>query len=225
MKPTLRPIAQDVWCADRPFRIGPVPLGTRMTVLRLRGGLFLHSPVPADPETRRAVDALGSVHHVVAPSKVHHLYAGEWQQAYPDAQLHGAPGLSGKRPDLRFDDVLSDEPPQGWAGVVDQVVVRGAPIMNEVAFCHRPSRTLLLTDLAMNFGEVDSFWLRLWALLTDMRGFGPNRIVRFALRDRAAARASLDRILALDFDRVIVTHGTVLEGGGKDALRRAYAWL
>ena len=38
-------------------------------------------------------------------------------------------------------------------------------------------------------------------------------------------RASLDRILAWDFDRVVVTHGDVLESGGKQALRQAFSWL
>jgi hypothetical protein len=32
-------------------------------------------------------------------------------------------------------------------------------------------------------------------------------------------------VLAWDFDRVTVTHGEPLETGGKEALRRAYAWL
>jgi len=225
VKPTLRPIAEDVFCADRPLRIGPVDIGTRMTVLRVRGALFLHSPVPADPATRRAVDELGPVQWIVAPSRVHHLYAGEWKRAYPEARLYGAPGLPAKRNDLDFDAVLDDEPPIGWQGAIDQVVFEGAPAMSEVVFCHRRSRTLLLTDLAMNFRDPRSLWLKLWILLTDSRGFGPSRIVRFTIRDRAAARASMDRILALDFDRITLTHGAVLESGGKEALRRAWEWL
>jgi hypothetical protein len=45
------------------------------------------------------------------------------------------------------------------------------------------------------------------------------------VRDRAAARRSLETILAWDFDRVVVTHGRALETGGREALRRAFAWL
>jgi hypothetical protein len=55
--------------------------------------------------------------------------------------------------------------------------------------------------------------------------FGPHRIVRAFVRDRAAARRSLERILAWDFDRVIVSHGDVLETGGRAALERGFAWL
>jgi hypothetical protein len=35
----------------------------------------------------------------------------------------------------------------------------------------------------------------------------------------------MERILAWDFDRVIVAHGDVLDRSGQDALRRGYAWL
>jgi hypothetical protein len=38
-------------------------------------------------------------------------------------------------------------------------------------------------------------------------------------------RASLDRILAWDFDRVTVAHGEILETGGHAALRTSFAWL
>ena len=40
-----------------------------------------------------------------------------------------------------------------------------------------------------------------------------------------AARQALERILAWDFDRVMIAHGEVLESGGPDTLRVGYAWL
>ena len=51
-----------LWVFDRPLRVGPIEIGTRMTVLRLEdGGLLLHSPVALDARTRRALDAVGRV--------------------------------------------------------------------------------------------------------------------------------------------------------------------
>ena len=228
MDAALRPIAADLWVADRPFAALPFfDIGTRMTVVRLAGGgLFLHSPVEADAETRRAVDALGAVRAIAAPNYVHHLFAGGWKQAYPSARLLGAPGLARKRRDLAFDGELGDQPDPSYAGALEQLVVRGARLLNEVAFFHRASRTLLLTDLAFHPTEASRPGLRRWTRLTRVRdGFGPNALVRLFIRDRRAARASLDRILDWDFDRVTVTHGELLESGGREALRRAYAWL
>jgi hypothetical protein len=52
--------------------------------------------------------------------------------------------------------------------------------------------------------------------------------VRLGIRDRAAARRSLarslDRILASDFDRVVMSHGRVVDGGGRPLLERAFAF-
>jgi hypothetical protein len=55
--------------------------------------------------------------------------------------------------------------------------------------------------------------------------FGPSKLDPLLIRDREAARDSLERILAWDFDRVVVAHGDVLENGGHAALREGYAWL
>jgi hypothetical protein len=43
--------------------------------------------------------------------------------------------------------------------------------------------------------------------------------------DRRAARRSLDAVLALPFDNLIVGHGAPLDQGAKEALAAAYTWL
>lgn len=226
----LRKIGDEIWVAEGSFRVLGLrwlDIGTRMTVIRLPdGGLLLHSPIEADAATRAAVDALGPVRCIVAPNDVHHLFAGPWKTAYPQARLLGAPGLPKKRRDLAFDAILGDEPDACYAGAIEQVLLRGAPYMNEIAFLHVASRTLLLTDLAFHPTPASSAGVRRWTSLTRVRdGFGPNALVRFFIRDRSAMRASIDRVLAWDFDRVTVTHGEVLEHGGRAALEKAYAWL
>ncbi len=55
--------------------------------------------------------------------------------------------------------------------------------------------------------------------------FGPSILERLLIRDRTAARKSLERILEWDFDRVIVAHGEVRENAGREGLRAGYAWL
>jgi hypothetical protein len=222
-----RQLDENLWVFDRPLRMLGLQIGTRMTAVRLPdGSLFLHSPVALDEATEREVDALGPVRHVVAPNRFHHLSIGDYRDAYGEALLWAAPGLPEKRKDIRFDGVLGDEPNTGWAGVLDQQVVHGIPSMNEVAFFHRESRSLLLTDLAMNFRETPSWLTALWLRLTGIHGrFAVSRLIRATMRDRAAARKSLDTILAWDFERVIVTHGVVLQRQGKRLLREAYDWL
>jgi len=222
-----RKLARDIWIAERPQSFYGLEVGARMTVIRLAdGSLLLHSPLELDPELRRELDSIGRVRFAVAPNRFHHLYAGQVAKAYPGARLWAAPGVERKRPDLEIAGVLGDEAPVEWRDEVDQVFFRGRPFENEVVFLHRASRTLILCDLAFNFGPTAAPFTRL--LMRLLRGydrFGPSSLDRILIRDRRAARDSLERILAWDFDRVVVAHGDVLERGGRDALRAGYAGL
>jgi hypothetical protein len=223
----LRELDRDIWVEERAQRFYGLEVGTRMTVMRLAdGSLVLHSPVSLDTALRTELDALGPVRFAVAPSRVHHLYAGEVGRAYPEARLWAAPGVSRKRPDLAIDGVLEDGGPEEWKGQVEHVFFRGRPFENEVVFLHCASRTLMTCDLAFNFGPGTHFATRLLLQLIRSYGrFGPSRLDALLIRDRRAARESLERILEWDFDRVVVGHGDVLESGGHAALRAGYAWL
>jgi hypothetical protein len=98
--------------------------------------------------------------------------------------------------------------------------------MSEVVFFHRPSRTLLLTDLAFNVAADKTAGARVFYWLVGAAGrVGPHRLVRLMIRDPAAARGSVARILEWDFDRVIVTHGDVLEHSGRQHVAAAFTFL
>lgn len=223
----LRRVADDLWVVERPQSFYGLPVGARMTVLRLAGQrLLLHSPVTLDAPLRDALDALGRVCFAVAPNRLHHLRAGDVARHYPGARLWIAPGLERKRPDLVYEAILGDEAPDEWRGEVEQAFVAGRPYENEVAFFHRASRTLVVCDLAFNFGTSSALRTRvLMRLLRSYGRLGPTKLDPLLIRDRGAARASLERILAWDFDRVIVAHGDVQESGGRQLLRDGYAWL
>ena len=227
MPTPLRQLAENLWIADRPQTFYGLPVGTRMTVIRLAGDrLLLHSPVALDDRLRRELDALGRVSFAVAPNRVHHLHAGEVATAYPGARLWVAPGLERKRPDLRFEAILGDDAPAEWRDEVAQVFFRGRPYENEVVFFHRASRTLVMCDLAFNFGPRSPAPTRfLMKLLRSYGRLAPSTLDPLLIRDRRAARESLERILVWDFDRIIVAHGDVLDGAGHEILRRGYAWL
>jgi len=223
----------DLWTADGQADAG-VPgflrkydFSTRMTVIRLPdGGLFLHSPVRLDDRVRSELDALGSVRAVVAPNKAHHLFVGEYRVPYPKARFYGALGLQTKRKDLSFFAMLGDEPMPEWRGTIEQRFFRGAPWLNEVVFFHPASRTLLLTDLAFNV-PVGKVWgvPFVFKLMGAEGVFGPHRFIRWSIRDRNAALRSLRAILEWDFDRIIVTHGDIVESGGQAKMKQAFKFI
>jgi hypothetical protein len=220
-------LATDLWVAERPQNFYGLPVGTRMTVVRLSGGrLLLHSPVPLGPGLRAELDALGRVLYAVAPNRVHHLYAGDVAKTYPEARLWIGPGLERKRPDLDYVAILDDEPPQEWRGELDQAFFRGRPYENEIVFFHRASRTLVICDIAFNIQASAAAPTRfLMKLIGSYGRFGPTKLDPLLIRDRALARRSMQRILSFDFDRVVLPHGDIVESGGKEQLRRGYAWL
>ena len=217
----LRQIAPEVWVAEAPLRYF-VELGRRMTVVRLPDGrLWLHSPLPLTAELRTALDVLGEVRFVVPASNLHgHLSMGD----YAGAELFAAPGLPAKRPDLDFADELGDEPDPRWATELDQAIFRGHRLLDEVVFLHRASGSLIVGDTCFNIEPGAPLLTRLWAWGPRLRPrAGPTPLFRLAVRDRAAARASLERILEWDFDRVVVGHGAIIETCGREAFRKAWA--
>lgn len=225
----VRPLHRDLIAIDHPLRLqGGVELGTRSVLIRLgSGGVLVHTPGPLDDDVRRAIDSLGPVRALVAPNLLHHMFLAESIHAYPEARVFGAPGLREKLGDVRIDEVLGDRPPDLWSADLDQIFVTGAPSLNEIVFLHRASRTLLCLDLCFNVRESASFATRLMMRVNGAYGrFGPSRIFRFGvMKNRRAMRASIDRILAWDFDRVTVAHGDVLETGGHAAFQAGFRWL
>jgi hypothetical protein len=223
----MQQLHSDVWIADSPLRFLGLEIGARMTVVRLPGPkMLLHSPVAPTAELVREVEALGPVAYLVAPNRFHHLFVGEWLRAFPDALVYVAPGLDKKRPDLKIAGVLTDEPEPSWAGTVDQVLVSGFPLANEVVFFHRPSNTLVATDLAFNVGSSSPPLTRLVFHLSRAYGrLSPTLLERLFVRDRSAFRRSLERILEWPFERVVVAHGQVSETGGREELARGYSWV
>jgi len=226
----LQNVAEGVWVAHQPLKAGGlVPLGTRMSVLRLSdGGLFLHSPIRRTAELAAAVDALGPVRVITAPNKLHHLFVGDWISAYPSARSYAAKGLPEKRKDLGFSGVWDDNTVDGVSDCLEHVCVRGMPALNEVDFYHRPSRSLVITDLALNFtrNESDSLVSRIYYRLTGAgAGLGQNAVVRMVIKDKARVLESIDRILAWDFQRILLCHGDLVLKDAKAKLQKATDWL
>ncbi len=224
----LRALAPGLHVVERPFRFKGIEIGTRATVVTLDSGeLLVHSPVRFGEDVRAALAPLGPVRHLVAPNRMHHLALADWARAYPDAALHAAPGLPRKRPDLAFATVLGDDAPPAWAGQLAQAHLLGAPRYDEIAFLHRASRTLVLADALFGWGPEHPPLTRLSARLFGAYGrwARPHNELFGKIVDPAALRASIERVLAWDFDRIVISHGRIVERGGRGVLRDAYAFL
>lgn len=209
-----------------PLRFWGVETGARMTIVRLAdGGLLVHSPVPLTPERRARVAALGEVVAIVAPSKFHHLSAGEWAAAWPGAVLAGCPAVVRRRADLRWTHTLGDEPHPLWAGQVEQVHFAAKTLEDEVVFFVPAARTILCADLIFHLSVHPDPLTRLVAFGLANRGPMATWMEPFLIRDRPAARRQVDRMLAWDTEAILLAHGACVEADGRGVIERAYAWL
>jgi hypothetical protein len=221
----LQPIAQDIWYVPHHFTAVGIRLSSRMTVVRLRGNrLWLHSPVPISRQVREQLDALGQVAFIVAPNKAHHLFLEDCALAFPEAQVFAAPGLLRKRPELSGVRELGAVPEPEWNDELGQVLVEGIPIVNETAWYHRASRTLVLTDLCQWWQGDMPISSRLYATLTGVRRrLAVPYTVRLVVKDRPALARSVHKIFEWDFERVVVAHNAIVEQHAREALRLAFA--
>ena len=78
-----------------------------------------------------------------------------------------------------------------------------------------------MTVMALASGQ-----LAVHSAIAAVDRFGPTRVLRLLfLKDRRALGESVARLLEWDFDRAIMSHGHIVESGGKGLLTQAFAWL
>lgn len=223
---TLTPLTPGVFTIARPLRFFGVEMGSRMTVLvQGDGGLIVHSPVALDAPLRAAIDGLGDVRAIVAPTLFHHLFVGPWHEAYPHAALWCCPGLENKRSDLAWTGVLGDDVRSPLGDEIEHVVFGARSIENEAVLYHRPSKTIVSADLIFEFGAFPSRVTRTIGALLGNDGPGATWLERLTIRDRPRARREVDRMLAWEADRLIIAHGNVVHEEATPVLERAYAFL
>ena len=161
-----------VYTADRPFYWNKIDVGCRMTVIALDGTLWIHSPVGLDGPLQSALDTLGTVTYVVSPNYEHIKCAKQWADAHPNAKMWARPGSAEHKTDVKWDGEVPcgirpyEETvlPDGFWDVQEIQPLHidceanpftGKPFFNEVIFYHKPSKTLLTTDLYWNYPKGD----------------------------------------------------------------------
>jgi len=244
---TLTAVADNVWLAERPFfptlpGLGGTDVGCKSVIVRLKSGaLWVHSPVGLDAEMRKTIDALGEVRHVVTSNTEHTKWAADWICGYPGATGWACPGLRERKPEVGWQRSLAElldapngltsrVPPAEWEGEIDlcwlqdQVPLLGKPFFNEVVFCHRPSRTLIVTDLWWNYPSSADLppgvppptkATKLWKAGMDLI----YRPVYNGLMRTSTWGDSIRTVLGWDFDYVAPCHGEPVAEKGKQVLR------
>ncbi|RLN27571.1 uncharacterized protein C2845_PM05G32440 [Panicum miliaceum] len=156
-----------IWLFEQEQALGfsSVSTNIRMTVIRLKsGGLWVHAPIAPTKECIQLLKELDApVEHIVLPTFAyeHKIFVGPFSRKFPKAQIWVAPrqwswpinlpleffGIFRAKPLKDEDDATP------WATEIEQkseslnaLMLSGIGPYVEVAFYHKPSKTLLVTD-------------------------------------------------------------------------------
>lgn len=226
-------IADDLWTVDSaPINALGLKLPVRMTIVRLQSGdVVLHSPTRHTRPLAEAIEHLGPVRHLIAPSFAHWTFVEAWQHAVPQATTWAVAGLRDRRQvrksGLRIDRVLGESEPEPWAKEVEQGIIEGGGGFSEAWFFHRASRTLLLTDLIDNMdpAKLPPLTRVAMKLARATSGTTPYHVRAALLFKREQNRDALRGLVRLDPERVVFAHGEWFERDGGRRLRKALNWL
>ncbi|MDJ0598028.1 MAG: DUF4336 domain-containing protein [Crocosphaera sp.] len=230
----LKQVDHCIWVAEQPLKFLGLEVGTRMTViLQSDCSLLLISPIKINFALKQQLSNLGTVKYIIAPNLFHHLYLEHSHQLYPQAKLIAPLGLETKQPSLEisltferdvinFNGELEYIPFQGFQVFIPPKIAE----VNEIVFFHPNSKTLIITDSAFNFDcnfpFITQFATR---ILGSNRSLKPSWLEKIATRDKEITRQAIDKILAWDFQRVIMAHGNIVEENAKEKLTAGYQWL
>ena len=231
----LREIDKNIWVAEQPFKYLRLDVGTRMTLICLvTGELIVISPVQVDSDTINQLNAIGDVSYIIAPNLYHYLFVSSFKAIYPKAKLWVAPGLESKKSDLPIDKVISIDKNSMMFNEVEYLLfdgfkvfdLKGSSLLNECVFFHQESRTLILTDTAFHFDQSFSLTTQLAArLIGSYKKLSPSLLEKFATPEKEKVKQSVQKVLAWDFERVIMAHGSIIESDAKRKFREGYEWF
>jgi len=161
---------------------------------------------------------------VVAPNKSHHLFFLDFLSAFPDAKGFIAEGLEFKRTDLAgFPHIPQPAP---WGTELEGCFIAGLPIINETAWFHGDTGTLILTDLLFCFSDANRGLARFVAKVLGVHEtLAMSRTMKLAIKNREAFARSVLPLLSLPVQRVIVAHDQIVDDQPVHKLAQAFAWL
>ena len=158
-----------MWTFEQPQSLGfsNVTTNVRMVVIKLKsGGLWVHAPIAPTKECVRLLNELDApVEFIILPTFAyeHKIFVGPFSRRYPKAKVYIAPKqwswpinlppqLFGIFP-TKGGVLKSDDDTTPWSDEIEQKVLVSSVGIGpyiEVAFLHKKTKTLLVTDAVIS---------------------------------------------------------------------------
>ena len=214
-------IDENIWTLDGDWY--DTPFRRRMTIVKLScGELVVHSAIRLKESDYSKINSFGKVGYIIVPNNMHSDDAPFFKIKYPDAKLF-VPRASLKKVSkfCTVDGVLPGCWPKELEDEMKCIEFKGTRILEEQVFFHISTKTLIAADLVFNMtneptGLMKTFfkWNKIY------KRFGPSRIFKWVfISNLKVAERSFGDILTLDFDRVVMSHGDVLDSNGQSKFR------
>jgi len=231
----VREITPELVTFSRPFSrfLGWFPVGGRSTAIKLSSGdIWVLASTPFNNETKVAVEKLGTVKYIVAPNVDHHFFLTEWKKNYPEAKVIGVETLAAKKKSepWTFDEVYKPDSENkfGFEADIDAVYFSGFS-KKDVAWLHKPTKTLIVADLIFNLPATEQFSLskrRKTGFLTKkLRPYTEfhKSFIWGESKNKAAMAKDAKTVAGWDFERIIPCHGDTIETDAKQAWTAAFS--
>jgi hypothetical protein len=248
-----RDILPNLTTLSAPFaRYGLMKVGGRATIIKLRtGALAVFSPVALTDDVRSKVESMGNnVKYISAMDIEHHIYLTPWAKAYPQAEVIGMEGLPEKREkdpatrgikfahvftksnkrDMRISEEFDDEFEYEYIH---------SHANKELVYYHKPTKTMIEADFIFNLpaheqysksGEsaTSGILTKLFNSLmnTKNEAIWQRRFIWYLAgsKDRVGFSESVNRMKRWDLQRIVPSHGDVIESGAQGVFDNITLW-
>lgn len=197
-------------------------LPLRSTLIRHKDRAIFISPTQLSAKQIQDIKQKGVVTDIVAPTLIHHLFIPQAHKNFPDAKIWGVEGFTKKRPDIKWDYTLTQK---NWlySDFVQVLEIQGIPNLNEAAFFHKESKTLIVADLLFNLQNPKGFFsYLLLSLLGTYKKFNVSRFLTLSVKDKDTFKYSLDQILKWDIERIAMSHGDLVTSNARAELQKIF---
>lgn len=152
-------LADNIWLLSYPLNLLGMDIRRNTTVLRLaHSRVLIHSTAPFTEREVIAIRELGQPAWLVEAMLRHDTYTQDGLTAFPGVPYLAPEGFAEV---VKYPTEPLLPPPAEWAGQVEVLELEGVPSMRETVLLHKPSRTLIVADLAMNFPADQPAWQEL----------------------------------------------------------------
>lgn len=249
-----RDILPNMTTISSPFaRFGLLKVGGRATIIKLQtGALAVFSPVALTDDVRSKIQAMGNnVKYISAMDIEHHIFITPWANAYPQAEVIGVEGLPEKREkdpatkginfshvftqSNKMDKRISEE----FDNEFEYEYLHSHP-NKELIYYHKPTKTMIEADFIFNLPAYEQYsksgeeptagiLTKLFNGLMNTRNdiTWQRRFLWYMAgsKDRTGFSESVKRMKRWEVERLIPSHGDVVESGAQGIFDKITQWF